>query len=73
MDKDLYYMFGCCLSLSLLHVGPGPKCFSALLYDQITERKPDYMEALGDLAHTAIYTTKLLKVQHVLHILLMAT
>ena len=61
MAKDLSYVYGICIGLSLLHGGPPPACLAPSFYHVLVGCAQDYPAALADIAHASPYI-KLLKV-----------
>ena len=61
MQKDLYYYFGICIGLCLVHGGSGPKCLAPILYQKLANVEREYESALGLMAHVSIHE-KLLQV-----------
>ena len=62
MEKDLYYCYGLCIALCLLHGGSGPKCFAPIFYKKLVLGERNYVSGLQTIAHAAPYH-KLLKVR----------
>lgn len=42
MKKDLYYIAGSFIAISIVHGGPGPNCFSELLFNQLVDAPKIY-------------------------------
>ena len=59
--KDLYYIYGVCVGLSLVHGGPGVHCMSPVLYNQLVDKPRNYIEALPSMIDCYAHS-KLLKV-----------
>ena len=45
-SEDYYFLFGRLIALSVIHGGPGPRCFSRFLYDQILKKPRTYLLSL---------------------------
>ena len=62
MEKGLYYCYGLCIALCMLHGGSGPKCFALIFYKKLVLGERNYVSGLQTIAHAAPYH-KLLKVR----------
>ena len=51
--RNHYFVYGRLISMSIVHGGPGPCCFSQLLYDQILGRPINYDLSL--LSTSSVY------------------
>ena len=54
MNKDLYFVHGMAIALSLVHRGPAPRFFSELLYAQIADVDRNYMDALPFISSSTV-------------------
>ena len=61
MEKDLYFIYGLAIALSLLHGNPAPRFFSEILYSQVFGGEKKYMESVS-LVSSLTVRNKILKV-----------